>query len=71
MDLLVPDLSLIFILVILLAGFLFWAWAILSIIRNEFYGENEKLIWALLVIFVPFLGTILYLTVGVNRIKPQ
>lgn len=71
MDLLVPDLSLMMILVIALAGFLLWAWAILSIIRNEFYGENEKLIWALLVIFVPFLGTLLYFTVGIKRIKPQ
>lgn len=37
--------------------------ALISVLMNEFPG-NEKLIWALAIIFLPFLGSVLYFLVG-------
>ncbi|QSS96544.1 PLD nuclease N-terminal domain-containing protein [Psychroflexus sp. ALD_RP9] len=31
------------------------------------FKANEKLIWTLVVIFIPFLGSILYLAIGRNH----
>lgn len=69
MDLLVPDIGLIIFLILSLLTLLLWVWAIRSIIVNEFQGDNEKLIWALLVIFVPVIGTVMYYLIGIKRIK--
>jgi hypothetical protein len=49
---------------------LLWVFALIDILRNEFKGQNEKLIWVLIIIFVPLLGAILYFVIGrKNRIK--
>lgn len=40
--------------------------ALISILRNEFSG-NDKLIWVLVVIFLPFLGSILYFLIGRSK----
>lgn len=39
---------------------------LIDIIRNDFNG-NDKLIWALLVILIPLLGSLLYLFSGMNQ----
>jgi hypothetical protein len=40
-----------------------WLIAFLDILRNDFKG-NEKLVWLLAVILVPFLGPIFYFYFG-------
>lgn len=40
-----------------------WLWSLIDILKGEFSGFN-KIIWLLLVIFIPFLGMVLYLIVG-------
>jgi hypothetical protein len=40
-----------------------WLIAFVDILRNEF-TENNKLIWILVVIFVPVLGPIAYFFIG-------
>jgi len=60
-----------------LAGFMFfslmmamvglWIYALVDVIRSEFKGENDKLIWLLLVILLPLVGTILYFTIGKDQ----
>ena len=40
-----------------------WIVALVDILRSEFRG-NDKLIWILVVIFFPFLGSILYFALG-------
>ena len=37
--------------------------AIISIVKNEFKG-NDKLIWVLITLFLPFFGSILYFIIG-------
>ncbi|NOU62211.1 PLD nuclease N-terminal domain-containing protein [Marinifilum caeruleilacunae] len=44
---------------------------LIDILRNEFTGNN-KLIWILVVLIFPFLGTLLYLIIGTKqKIKNQ
>lgn len=45
----------------------FWVIALVRVIKNEFPGQNEKLIWALLIVFLPFIGTVVYFVVGKSR----
>ncbi|OEK00760.1 hypothetical protein BFP97_04225 [Roseivirga sp. 4D4] len=49
--------------------FLIVALALIDVLRNEFEGSN-KLIWVLVIILMPVLGSILYYFIGRNqRIK--
>jgi uncharacterized BrkB/YihY/UPF0761 family membrane protein len=40
--------------------------ALVDILRNDFKG-HEKLLWALVVVFVPYLGFVLYFFIGANH----
>jgi hypothetical protein len=54
-----------FLLLIFLAlPALLWLWAIVDLLGSKFQSDTNKLIWALVIIFVPFIGSILYLVVG-------
>ena len=46
-----------------LAGAAIWIWALIDILRSEFSGSN-KIIWLLVVFFIPVLGLVLYLAMG-------
>ena len=41
-----------------------WVWALVDIINSRFREDSTRIIWILLVIFLPFLGTILYYAIG-------
>lgn len=56
-------LSLLMIGLLFLLPTVLWIWCIVDIIRSEFFGNN-KVIWLLIVIFVPVLGVILYYLIG-------
>ena len=38
--------------------------ALVSVLRSDFRGPSDKLIWVLVVLFMPFLGAILYFFIG-------
>lgn len=38
--------------------------ALIDIIRNEFRGSNDKVMWVIIVLFIPFLGWLLYFLIG-------
>lgn len=42
---------------------IFWLWALIDILKNDFKGSN-KIVWVLLVIFIPVLGFVLYFLIG-------
>jgi hypothetical protein len=44
-----------------------WLWAIIDLVKRNFSDSATKIIWALVVIFIPFVGSILYLVVGRSR----
>ena len=62
------------ILLIVLGGLLvllFPLMALVSVLKNDFPG-NDKIIWVLVIIFLPFFGSLLYFAVGRSRqIKRQ
>ena len=45
----------------------FYIWIVADIVRSEFAGENDKVIYLLLVCLLPVIGSILYLTVFRNQ----
>ncbi len=47
-------------IVIATALFIFWGAAIFDISRNEFKDGGNKMLWFLLVLFFPIIGTIVY-----------
>jgi len=40
--------------------------ALFSVLTSEFEG-NDKIIWVLIIIFLPFLGSVLYFLIGRDR----
>jgi len=50
-------------LLIPIAAIVLIIWALVDILKSEFTGSN-KIIWVLVVIFLPLLGSILYLAIG-------
>lgn len=50
-----------------LLGFLVYAYTIYEVVTSRFANSTDKLIWALIVVLVPFLGTILWFVIGRNK----
>ncbi len=40
--------------------------ALISVLTSEFRG-NDKIMWVLVIIFLPFLGSLLYFLIGRDR----
>ena len=49
--------------VFLFVALFFWLFCVIDVLRNSFNG-NDKLIWILVLIFVPILGPFLYFFIG-------
>jgi hypothetical protein len=43
-----------------------WIFCLIDILRNQFQ-KNDKVIWTLVVILLPILGSLLYLFIGKNK----
>ena len=43
--------------------------ALVTILKNEFSDANNKIIWVVLVLFAPFIGSILFFIIGRSQIK--
>ncbi|MBS4071376.1 MAG: PLDc N-terminal domain-containing protein [Algoriphagus sp.] len=50
-----------------LLGILVYAFTIYDVVRSRFANQTDKLIWILIVLLVPFLGTVLWFAIGRNR----
>ena len=66
MDLVSPGIGLILYQSVVLLAVLLPILCLVSILKHQF-NNNDKLIWVLVVIFVPIFGSILYLTMGRKR----
>ena len=47
-----------------LAGFIFWIWMLIHAIGNKALSDGERIVWVLVIIFLPFLGSVLYFFIG-------
>jgi hypothetical protein len=47
-----------------IAASVFWIWMLVSAIQNKGLTDTEKVVWVLVVIFLHFLGALLYLFLG-------
>jgi hypothetical protein len=56
----------IILLMIPLSYFALIAFCLIDILRSEFKDSTAKLVWVLVVLLAPFLGSILYLVIGRN-----
>ncbi|NKB68855.1 MAG: hypothetical protein GKR89_17455 [Candidatus Latescibacteria bacterium] len=43
-----------------LLAFAFWVWMMVDCLTNDANQGTEKLIWVLVLIFAPFVGTLIY-----------
>lgn len=64
MDLISPSSGLIFWQLFGLIYLGFWIYALVDLVRSEFRNSHDKLIWLLLILFAPVIGTFLYLSMG-------
>ncbi len=47
-----------------------WAWALVDCLQGNF-GGNDKVVWVLVIILVPLIGSILYFVIGrMQKIPP-
>jgi hypothetical protein len=53
-----------FTLLIGAAGFVFWLWMLIHAITNKGLASGEKIVWVLVIILLPFLGSIIYFFIG-------
>ncbi len=43
---------------------IFWLWMLIHAITNKGLADGEKIVWVLVIIFLPFIGSILYFFLG-------
>jgi hypothetical protein len=60
----VLEIILIVVTVIFLVLTIIWVVALLEILKSDFRNSNNKMIWLLVVLLVPFIGAIIYLLIG-------
>jgi hypothetical protein len=47
-----------------LACFAFWLWMLIHAVTNKGLRDTEKIVWVILIIFLPFLGSLIYFFVA-------
>ncbi|CAM3826308.1 PLDc N-terminal domain-containing protein [Flavobacterium cucumis] len=52
--------------IILFVTLFFWLFCVIDVLRNSFNG-NDKLVWVLVLLFVPILGPLLYFFIGKKK----
>jgi hypothetical protein len=57
-------LAMLVVLPLALALFAFWIWMLISAVQNKGLSEGEKIAWVLVIVFVHWLGALLYFFVG-------
>ncbi len=56
--------ALLFSIALGLLVFVFWVWMLVHAITNKGLTDGERVVWVLVVIFLPLLGSILYFILG-------
>jgi Phospholipase_D-nuclease N-terminal len=67
MELITPEYGLIIWSIFAICLLLVWILAIVSIAKSDFIDHRTKLMWGLVVFFLPYIGTLLYYSIGRNQ----
>jgi hypothetical protein len=59
--------AILFLATIGLLGFVFWIWMLIDTIQNKGLTDGEKVGWVLAVVFLHFLGALLYFFIGHSK----
>tara|TARA_R100000935_G_C2828649_1_gene163756 strand:+ start:111 stop:335 length:225 start_codon:yes stop_codon:yes gene_type:complete len=51
---------------LILISIALWIYCLIDILKNNF-AQNDKIIWILVIVFMPLLGSFLYLFIGKNK----
>lgn len=54
-------------LLVAIAFFVFWIWMLIDAIKNPGIGSTERIVWVLVIVFLHFLGALIYWLVGRSR----
>ncbi len=57
-------------LLIPLVTIVLWIYCLADVLKSTFREESDKIVWVLVIILVPLIGSILYLVIGRNRKAP-
>jgi hypothetical protein len=52
---------------IAIGAFVFWIWMLIDAIKNKGLSDTEKVVWVLVIIFLHFLGGLIYFFAGRPR----
>lgn len=52
-----------------LALLAFWIWMLVHAIQNKGLSDTERIVWVLVIVFVHFLGALIYFFVGRPKTK--
>ncbi|WP_442795149.1 PLDc N-terminal domain-containing protein [Pelobium manganitolerans] len=63
MEFVAPSIGLTVWAIVSLVGLILPIICLISVLRHDF-KNNDKLIWVIIIVFIPFLGSILYLLIG-------
>lgn len=47
-----------------LIALIFWLWMLVHAITNKGLSDGERIVWVIVIIFLPFLGALLYFFIG-------
>ena len=50
-----------------LLAFVFWIWMLIDAIKNPGLSGTERIVWVLVIIFLHFLGALIYFFAGRSR----
>jgi len=53
-----------------LLAMVFWIWMLVHAITNRGLTDTEKIIWVLVIVFVHFIGALIYFFVGRPKAPP-
>ncbi len=59
-----PLLLLLFIIPLALLATAFWIWMLVSAIQNKGLSDTESICWVLVMVFLHFIGALLYHAIG-------
>jgi hypothetical protein len=67
MELLLPKMGLLFWTLLMVIALVLFLYAIIDIVRSDFKDSSSKVVWILIVLFAPLIGSVIYLIMGKNQ----